>query len=461
MQKKILFLILLILSIIITILNIKMYIMLKENKEYLCKQLEIKKEMQAQKDKYYDEAVLEEVTNINTFYKLKFCTEKYFTTIFKLWNEETTDTAQESLLNILATDYKEENDLKKHNIKQIFEVLKQDKTVISKAYQYNIKEGISMYLLSGYNICSNGTNKRSFQLMIVTDTNKNTFKIYPEEYVKKLEINKLQLGVKLSKLDYIEEIEKNSSNVIEKPIITNERIAQDYFDYFIFNIRYDIDVAYNLLDEEYKNKRFPTLQDFKEYIENRKDIYEEEELRDYREFESNDEYMLYILKRDKLELAGYQIRNKENYTRYICIDNYNNYYIFYAISPLNYTVVLDTYTINLPEFTEKYKNGTTEEKVGYNIEKIVNALNSEDYKYVYSKLADEFKENYFKNYEIFEKYAEIVFDIANEVIYNKYTETENLSTYEITLKGKNKTVTKTIVMRLDEGTDFVMSFNIE
>jgi len=47
------------------------------------------------------------------------------------------------------------------------------------------------------------------------------------------------------------------------------------------------------------------------------------------------------------------------------------------------------------------------------------------------------------------------------VTFNKYTETDNLSTYEITLKGQLKTVTKTIVMRLEEGTDFVMAFNVE
>ena len=42
-----------------------------------------------------------------------------------------------------------------------------------------------------------------------------------------------------------------------------------------------------------------------------------------------------------------------------------------------------------------------------------------------------------------------------------YTESKDLCTYQITLKGKNKTITKTIVMRLEEGTDFVMSFNVE
>ena len=36
-----------------------------------------------------------------------------------------------------------------------------------------------------------------------------------------------------------------------------------------------------------------------------------------------------------------------------------------------------------------------------------------------------------------------------------------IDTYKITLKGKNKTITKRIIMRLDEGTNFVMSFNVD
>ena len=35
------------------------------------------------------------------------------------------------------------------------------------------------------------------------------------------------------------------------------------------------------------------------------------------------------------------------------------------------------------------------------------ALNAKDYKYVYGKLADEFKANYFITYEDFEKYAKV------------------------------------------------------
>lgn len=257
-------------------------------------------------------------------------------------------------------------------------------------------------------------------------------------------------------------IEKNEYNKVINEVLSEEEIANKYFKDFLENAVYDVEYTYSMLDEEYKNKRFPTLQDFKEYIEGKKDLYTAAVTQKGNDdFDNMEDYILYISKKQQLKLQSYQIRYKEDYTRYICKDSYNNYYIFNATKPLNYTVMLDTYTIDLPEFIEKYEAGTTEEKVGYNIQKLVEALNCTDYEYIYSKLSDDFKANYFKEYEDFEKYAKETFSIKNEVSFKRYTESENLSTYEITLKGINKTVTKTIVMKLEKGTDFVMAFNVE
>ena len=49
----------------------------------------------------------------------------------------------------------------------------------------------------------------------------------------------------------------------------------------------------------------------------------------------------------------------------------------------NYEVVLDTYTIDLPEFLEKYNKNSDEIKCGMNIQKLFDAINDEDYSYVY------------------------------------------------------------------------------
>ena len=55
---------------------------------------------------------------------------------------------------------------------------------------------------------------------------------------------------------------------------------------------------------------------------------------------------------------------------------------------MQYKVLLDTYTMILPEFAEQYDNLDNTKKVVMNIEKVIQALNLRDFKYIYNKLDD-------------------------------------------------------------------------
>ena len=90
-------------------------------------------------------------------------------------------------------------------------------------------------------------------------------------------------------------------------------------------------------------------------------------------------------------------KNEGDFTsdRYFCIDQNNNYYIFDQKSIMNFELILDSYTIDLPEFIEVYYVAEAPEKVALNIQKTFDALNCKDYNYVYSKLSEGFKKNYF------------------------------------------------------------------
>lgn len=140
-----------------------------------------------------------------------------------------------------------------------------------------------------------------------------------------------------------------------------------------------------------------------------------------------------------------------------------NYYIFDVTAVYRYTLILDTYTIDLPEFIEKYYGTEPTEKVALNIQKIFEAINNKDYNYVYGKLADGFKKNYFPTLDSFEKYAKEKFYDRNEVEYLFY-EKESEEYYSYTIKISDKDTGKSknlkIIMQLQSGTNFVMSFNV-
>lgn len=131
---------------------------------------------------------------------------------------------------------------------------------------------------------------------------------------------------------------------------------------------------------------------------------------------------------------------------------------------LDYTILLDTYTIDLPEFTEKYRNSTDEQKVLLNIQKFFEAINHQDYSYAYSKLDETFKNNNFKTIAEFETYMKKNFFSKSKLAAGKVEKQGNTYLYDINMSdatGKDaNTKKKSFVMQLKEGTDFVMSFQI-
>lgn len=386
------------------------------------------------------------VNNNETFFSVEKMLEMY---ILRVASKD-----KEATYGILDDDYIKNNNITEEN------VLTKIPEIISENDNYRIRQMYGQTNLENevyyiYCIFENNKSENTY-FALYNDKQNVTYSvehITEETYNNEIKNTKKTLAKKT--------INSNDYNSSKSIFPSEQEIVNKYFKNYLENAVYDVEYTYSILDEEYKKERFPTIEEFKGYIENKKNLYVSAiTSKTYEDFSSMDEYIEYITQKQKLKLQGYQIRYIDNYTRYVCIDSYNNYYVFVVTTPLNYTLMLDTYTVDLPEFTEKYSSSTTEEKAGYNIQKIVEALNTQDYNYVYSKLADDFKANYFKTYEDFEKYAKETFAIKNEVEFNKYTTSENLSTYEITLNGQGKTVTKTIIMRLDEGTNYVFAFDV-
>lgn len=263
---------------------------------------------------------------------------------------------------------------------------------------------------------------------------------------KRYEVNKIEA----QKVDdkYIKEA--NEYNYLEIKATTQERIVNEYLEHYKEDALNYISDAYESVDKQFKDLKFNNLEEYEQYIDNHRSELE------------------------NIKLNKYKINEYDNYTEYICIDQYNNYYVFYVTSPGNYTVFLDTYTADLPEFLEKYNNASAQEKVVLNINKIITALNAQDYKYIYSKLADSFKNNYFENEETLKKYLVNNLYENNEVEFEDFNQEGTIYTYKIKVTkiiseeekdryyGKNApSQYMNVVMQLNEGTDFVMSFSID
>ncbi len=201
------------------------------------------------------------------------------------------------------------------------------------------------------------------------------------------------------------------------------------------------ELAYEKLDENYRKAKFANLSEFKAYA-----------LNNSRRFVT-------------AKVTKYQKTEKNGYIQYACTDLDGRVYIFNETATKRYTLILDTYTIELPEFTSKYNSVNPREKIILNLNKFMQSINDKDYKYAYNLLADSFKNMNFKTLADFENYAKTNFFSENEFEYKEFGDEANTYyTYEVLIKDKTKKdtkeINKTFIMLLEEGTNFKLSFNV-
>lgn len=390
-----------------------------------------------------EETINQEMERVNLF-KIKNCITSYSNIINKNntayygigENGEyqkiiSDEDIKSSIYDLLSNSYIVKNNITRDNVYEFVDDVNENLIFNVLDIKYYENNNSNQYVVSGYyqNI-KNEFVKYAYYIVNINDI-ENIFSIEPILNTS-LDINNLKVEDTT--------IEKNSNNSI--PVIrnNNESICSDYLISFKRLMLSNPEEAYKLLYEEYKQKRFESIDRFKEYINLRRDEI------------------------TKSTLSKYKVDEKDNYTQYVLIDQNGNYYIFNEKAVMDYKVILDTYTIDLPQFIEKYNNSSDAEKVLLNIQKVFEAINTGDYRYVYNKLDATFKQNNFPTEDAFEAYVKQNFYKNNSIGYSNYKTSGDLHVYEISIKDKNNetspTKTKNFIMKLKEGTDFVMSFNI-
>ena len=164
-------------------------------------------------------------------------------------------------------------------------------------------------------------------------------------------------------------------------------------------------------------------------------------------------------------MKSYAINSYDEYIQYVCGNITGSNFIFNAKYPQDYEVFMDSYTVCESTYTEKYSKTTDENKVAMNMERIRGALNNKDYKFAYNKLDETFRKN---NFDTIEKYREFIEKTLFEYNTFDYKVVKKdgdlyigqINVIDTTGEKKNERVFN-IVMKLYEGTDFVMSFSLK
>ena len=343
------------------------------------------------------------------------------------------------LINIISNKYVQDDNI---TIDNIVDKVKDANVQYSENYEvlindmYVIKESINLesYLVN-LTYCNLDTNKSyETKLMVQIDIQNLTFEVMPYKYMQNLGYDKLKIGDSCA-IEH-KQIEKNENNTYKMTPISKDSTAERYFNTFLKHLKYDTQKSYELLDAQYRQQKFGNVNEYIKYVNDNK-------LKD-------------------ITLKAYKVYNYTDYSQYVCIDNQDRYYIFNENGVMNFTTLLDTYTIDIPEFTKKYTDASDEEKVLLNIQRCFTAINDKDYKYVYNKLDNTFKANNFKTLADFQTYINTNFFEKNKISASNAKKQNGIYLYDIKISDNDgiSSIKKTFVMQLKEGTDFVMSFGV-
>lgn len=342
-------------------------------------------------------------------------------------------TIYQNIINMLSENYVKKNSIKTSNVKDYIYKIEKESSYTPVSIELKAEtENTKSYLIKGVILDWEYKNKIDSYLILNIDEKNKTFSVEPLASEKDFK------NAKVSKVESV----KNNSNNIYRDLNNSEK---DLLQKYILNYKTLAlgapDVLYNnFLDDEYKKARFGSAEKYKKYVEANKD--------NIRALTANE----------------YTSTEVGEYTQYMIVDHKEKTYFFNVKNPMEYKIILDYYTVDMAQFKESYEKGTDKEKVGYNVNKIFDAINDTNYSYVYNKLDENFKKNNYPTQESFEKAIKEILFAKNEI--SNFSCTDEGDVYQANLIVNNKEKAGqskkfTCIMMLKEGTDFVMSFNVE
>lgn len=391
---------------------------------------------------------IEDVDNIGTFKSVELCIQKYYN---MLNNESESfygrndDGQYERIVNdakirqmrlsLLSEEYIDKNNVNTNNIYQYIKTMNEPCTVIALKMKKMVNIPIEKYIVQAIVINYSYEVLDESYIIVNLDTENRTFSIEPisDNYNNIEDIKNINSNIA---------IQENDNNSYSPIVYNYEEIASNYFLTYKRLLLSKPEILYEYMDNEYRNKRWGSEENFKDYVT---------------------EYKNEIT---KLRFTEYLVNNKEDITQIVCKDQYGNLYIFNETLPMQFNLQLDTYTITTDNFRETYQNAEDEVKVQLDIDKFIKMINARDYMNVYNHIAEGFKNNYFNTKEEFEEYAKSFFFRYNKVTYkNIEKKGENIYiTYlqiaDLTEESNDIKELNVIVQLIDEN-NFIMSFEIQ
>lgn len=374
-----------------------------------------------------EQTALKKTKDIATYFLVKQCMETYY-------HAGTADKA----LNIIDEEAK--GSVTSSTLKW-FEEAESSAFCIDEIYQQSLGNSKKIYLVN-HRLETEPSIIKQSSILIKIDEKNETFSVYPYEYLKLHNYLNAKEDDVIA-MDNAKDIEKKENNTYETTdsVINSESCMKELFARYKFDLLLDVEHLYNTLDTEYRDMRFRSLVELKQYItDNKTDLYLD-------------------------TLSKYKITKYDQYIEYMGISNRENHYIFYATSLMEYTLRLDNYTI----ITSKdiYNGVLPTVQARYCIDRIMEAINDKNYRFVYEKLNPIQKNNYYSNINELENFIENNFykKTSYEIDEDYLIISSDVYQYNIKITDATKSTFsyRNLIMtvNLKENEDFVISIQMQ
>ncbi len=333
-------------------------------------------------------------------------------------------------------DYRKQNDTQAIQAISKEEVINIDNFQAKEMYLLN---KITNYTVYVYGVTKQANVQNDYYMVVNLDYTNYTFSISASSK-QEFENAKNNMVKGQYKEDIV--IQKNKYNdIVLGETVDDFEVLKIYFDDYKFKAIYYPEEAFELIDVTYKKEKFNNdLEQFKAYIQNNRNTLQD------------------------ANIVKHGVTKENGITKYIFVDNYNQYYELKETGIYQYTIILDNYTVQSNEQLQKYNRLTNEEKALSNIDKVMKLIDEKDYNTIYNYLNQDFKNTNFPTIESFTKYMKETFFENNIVGRIEVKQEGNIFILNVPYKESLSTAAedmeKTFMMKLTEGMNFELSFEI-
>ncbi|MCL2354823.1 MAG: hypothetical protein FWC68_02915 [Oscillospiraceae bacterium] len=218
----------------------------------------------------------------------------------------------EAVLSLLCTEFIERNAININNLHNFVEPTTTRMEFIP--IQMNLLEGYRVNTYSVYGVITEAETGRFIRFayfIVSTDEYDITFMIEPINIERYNNINEIELQRRH------DSIEENTQNRFRGANPTDEDIAILYARIFIYTALYNIEFAYEMLDQGFRETRFQSLQEYEEFIANNSN-----ELRN-------------------LRMASYSISEENGKVRVAVVDQHGRRFNFRETAIMQFTVTFE------------------------------------------------------------------------------------------------------------------------